>query len=139
MLKLKTMLLTIFSLVFLVAATFPSQAQKKDVKEKKVYTGRAVLWRAPNDIESRNLLLGAGGEAMRPDLSRVTFVARKRVAGPPNTRSVMAREMSGSPNSAKRHNPRQLRTTWYGPPVTTRNLLYWCRSWKLRAREHSRT
>ena len=78
MLKLKTMLLTIFSLVFLVAATFPSQAQKKDVKEKKVYTGRAVLWRAPNDIESRNLLLGAGGEAMKPDLSRVTFVAEKK-------------------------------------------------------------
>lgn len=78
MLKLKTMLLTIFSLVFLVAATFPSQAQKKDVKEKKVYTGPAVLWRAPNDIESRNLLLGAGGEAMKPDLSRVTFVAEKK-------------------------------------------------------------
>ena len=77
MLKLKTMLLMIFSLVFL-AATFPSQAQKKDVKEKKVYTGPAVLWRAPNDIESRNLLLGPGGEAMKPDLSRVTFVAEKK-------------------------------------------------------------
>ena len=61
MLKLKTILLTIFSLVFLVAATFPSQAQKEDEKEKKVYNGPAVLWHAPNDIESRNLLLGAGG------------------------------------------------------------------------------
>src|SRR4026209_1808145 len=76
MLKLKTMLLMIFSLVFL-AATFPSQAQKKDVKEKKVYTGPAVLWRAPEDIESRNLLLGAGGEAMKPDLTRVTFIEEK--------------------------------------------------------------
>ena len=35
------------------------------------------MWRAPDDIESRNLLLGAGGEAMKPDLTRVTFVAVK--------------------------------------------------------------
>ncbi|MGH9933023.1 MAG: hypothetical protein ACREA9_27890 [Pyrinomonadaceae bacterium] len=77
MLKLKMRLLTIFSLVFLVASTFPAQAQKKDQKEKKVYTGTPVLWRAPNNIKSRNLLLGAGGEAMKPDLSRVTFIAVK--------------------------------------------------------------
>ncbi len=77
MLKLKMSLLTICSLVFLVASTFPGQAQKKDKSEKKVYTGTPVLWRAPNDIESRNLLLGAGGESMKPDLSRVTFIAVK--------------------------------------------------------------
>ena len=77
MLKLKVSLLTILSLAFLVASTFPAQAQKKDQKEKKVYTGPPVLWHAPDDIESRNLLLGAGGEAMKPDLSRVTFVAVK--------------------------------------------------------------
>jgi len=33
-----------------------------------------VLWRAPEDIPSRDLYLGPGGERMRPDLSRVTFV-----------------------------------------------------------------
>ena len=82
MLKLRISLLTIFSLVFLIASSLPAQAQtkvkvKKDPSEKKVYTGPAVLWRAPNDIESRNLLIGAGGEAMKPDLSRVTFVAVK--------------------------------------------------------------
>ena len=80
MLKSKTRLLTILSLVFLVASAFPAQAQnknKKDKQEKKVYTGTPVLWRAPNDIASRNLLLGAGGEGMKPDLSRVTFVAVK--------------------------------------------------------------
>ena len=77
MLKLKVSLLTILSLAFLVASTFPAQAQKKDQKEKKVYTGPPVLWHAPDNIESRNLLLGAGGEAMKPDLSRVTFVAVK--------------------------------------------------------------
>ena len=77
MLKLTMSLLTILSLVFLVASTFPVQSQKKDKQETKVYTGTPVLWRAPNDIESRNLLLGAGGEAKKPDLSRVTFIAVK--------------------------------------------------------------
>lgn len=78
MLKLKTTLLTIISFVFLVATSAPVYAQKKDVKEKKVYAGTPVLWRAPADIESRNLLLGAGGEAMKPDLSRVTFIEEKK-------------------------------------------------------------
>lgn len=77
MLKFRTNLLAIFSLVLLVALVSPAQAQKKDPKEKKVYTGTPVLWHAPEDIESRNLLLGAGGEAMKPDLSRVTFVEVK--------------------------------------------------------------
>ena len=77
MLKLKMTRLTILSLVFVVASAFPAQVQKKDKKEKKVYSGTPVLWHAPDDIESRNLLLGAGGEAMKPDLSRVTFVAVK--------------------------------------------------------------
>ncbi|MEP6820321.1 MAG: hypothetical protein ABJA18_12365 [bacterium] len=77
MLKLKMTRLTILSLVFVVASAFPAPAQKKDKKEKKVYTGTPVLWHAPENIESRNLFLGAGGEAMKPDLSRVTFVAVK--------------------------------------------------------------
>src|SRR5258705_9356771 len=58
MLKSKTILLTIFSLVFLGASSLPAQAQKKDQKEKKV--------------------LGAGGEKMNPDLSRVTFIEEKK-------------------------------------------------------------
>lgn len=77
MLKLRMSLLTIFSLVVLVASTCPGQAQNKDKKQKKVYTGTPVLWRAPDDIESRNLLLGAGGEAMKPNFDRVTFIEVK--------------------------------------------------------------
>ncbi len=62
------------SLVF--ASTLSTAAQKKP-KEKKepAATGVPVLWREPTDIEHRNVLLGAGGERMKPDLSRVTFVA----------------------------------------------------------------
>jgi hypothetical protein len=80
MLKAKTTLLMILSLVLFAAAAMPAQAQDtkdKDKKEKKVYTGTPVLWRAPEDIETRNLLVGAGGDAMKPDLSRVSFVEVK--------------------------------------------------------------
>ena len=50
-------------------------AQDKEKKEKKqMPQGTAVLWREPSNISSRNLLLGPGGEQMKPDLSRVTFV-----------------------------------------------------------------
>jgi hypothetical protein len=89
MLKLKTTLLAVFSIIILVTSTLPNFAQaaigqtqnttaKDDKhKDKKTYTGTPVLWREPTDIESRNLLLGAGGETMKPDLSRVTFVEDK--------------------------------------------------------------
>ena len=86
MLKLKTALLLVLSLI-LFSAVQPGLAQDnksskpsaKDKKEKvkKVYAGPAVLWRAPNDIASRNVLLGAGGEAMKPNLSRVTYIEDK--------------------------------------------------------------
>jgi hypothetical protein len=35
---------------------------------------KAVIWREPTDIASRNLFLGSGGESMKPDLSKVTFL-----------------------------------------------------------------
>jgi hypothetical protein len=88
MLKSKITLLTILSSI-LLAAPWPRLAQKawaqtrqvtvtdSDSKTRKTYTGTPVLWRDPTDLESRNLLLGAGGEAMKPDLSRVTFVEQK--------------------------------------------------------------
>ncbi|MGI8836830.1 MAG: hypothetical protein ACR2H4_09355 [Pyrinomonadaceae bacterium] len=70
MLKIKITLLTILSIVLLSTFALPGSAQDdKDKKVKKTYTGTPFLWREPTDIESRNLLLGAGGEAMKPDLS----------------------------------------------------------------------
>ncbi len=50
-----------------------SGAQSK--KDKKAYEGTPVIWREPADIATRDLFLGPGGEAMRPDLSKVTFEA----------------------------------------------------------------
>jgi hypothetical protein len=53
-------------------------AQKNKDKDKKdnedVVNAEAVLWREPTDIASRDLFLGPGGEAMKPDLTNVTFV-----------------------------------------------------------------
>lgn len=49
---------------------------KKD--KKQLPRGTAVLWREPADIASRDLLLGPGGERMKPDVSRVTFVKEEK-------------------------------------------------------------
>jgi hypothetical protein len=63
-------------IILLLALPLPGLAQKNS-KEKKTYTGTPVMWHEPGDIESRNLLLGAGGEAMKPDISHVTFIEQK--------------------------------------------------------------
>ncbi len=75
--KTKTDRFIILSIALsLVFASISPAAAQKERKDKKVGTaiGTPVLWREPADIEGRNLLLGAGGEKMKPDLSRVTFV-----------------------------------------------------------------
>jgi hypothetical protein len=90
MLKLKITLLTALLLILLVASIPLSLAQDasgqaqvtavKDAKgkSKKTYTGTPVLWREPADIETRSLLLGAGGDELKPDLSSVTFIEEKK-------------------------------------------------------------
>src|ERR1700704_708199 len=65
------------SLILLLALPVPGLAQKNK-KEKKTYTGTPVMWHEPADIESRNLLLGAGGDAMKPDISHITFIKQKK-------------------------------------------------------------
>ena len=67
---------SLFLMVFAFAAFAQEEEQKKEDK-KPAPTGTAVLWREPVDLESRNLLLGAGGEQMKPDLRRVTFIEKK--------------------------------------------------------------
>jgi hypothetical protein len=62
-------------MVMVFALPAAAQSNKdKDKKKKSAPTGTPVLWREPVDIQTRNLLLGAGGEAMKPNLSKVTFV-----------------------------------------------------------------
>jgi hypothetical protein len=58
-----------------IGASVPASAQDKD--KKKEYSGTPVFWHEPTDIASRNLLIGAGGNEMKPDLTRVTFIEQK--------------------------------------------------------------
>lgn len=53
------------------ASAFIATAQDK---KKEMPKGTPVLWREPTDIRTRNLLNGPGGEEMKPDLSRITFI-----------------------------------------------------------------
>lgn len=46
-------------------------------KQKVVPTGTPVLWRDPGDIARRDLLAGPGGEGMRPDLRKITFIKQE--------------------------------------------------------------
>ena len=66
-------------LLLMVALPVSAAAQDKDKNkdEKKELTGTPVFWRAPENIEQRNLLAGAGGEEMKPDISRLTFIEQK--------------------------------------------------------------
>jgi len=61
-----------------------AQDRKGDAQSKKSEEAAAaaravpVLWRAPDDIASRDLLAGPGGDGMRPDLRRVTFLKEEK-------------------------------------------------------------
>lgn len=67
----KRMTLAVVLLLTLSSAVF---AQKESKMKKAPPQGTPVLWREPADIASQNLLLGPGGESLKPDLSKVTFV-----------------------------------------------------------------
>jgi hypothetical protein len=53
-------------------------SQREAKKERALERGTPVLWREPVDIASRDLFLGPGGEAMKPDLSRVTLIEEEK-------------------------------------------------------------
>ena len=66
-LKSAVVTMALFSLIT------PALAEDKN-EQKPLPEGTPVLWRAPDDIIARDLYRGPGGEQMRPDLRRVTFV-----------------------------------------------------------------
>ncbi|HYY57757.1 MAG TPA: hypothetical protein VE842_10525 [Pyrinomonadaceae bacterium] len=74
----KLMTLTIMLLLILPSTGLAFEGKSK--KQKAPREGTPVLWKEPTDIESRDLFLGPGGEAMKPDLSSVTFI-RDEMAG----------------------------------------------------------
>jgi hypothetical protein len=61
-------------MLFLVPVLFAQKEKDKDKKSDAAPADApAVLWRQPSDISTRDLFLGPGGEAMKPDLSNLTF------------------------------------------------------------------
>src|SRR5688500_15338532 len=84
---LRTIILTLAAAAFTLSACSPAVGQndaaqsevkkeeKKDDKKEAMPEGKPVLWQEPTDIASRNLLLGPGGEGMKPDLSQVIWEA----------------------------------------------------------------
>ncbi len=66
------------ALILLPASVLLGQKDKKDKSDKQTLPDApAVLWREPTDIKSRDLFLGPGGQAMKPDLSHVTFIKQE--------------------------------------------------------------
>jgi hypothetical protein len=65
------------SFLLLIAAA----QEKQRVQKTTAPLGTPVLWREPWDISARNLFLGPGGEAMKPDRNKVTFIEEKESGG----------------------------------------------------------
>ncbi|MGH9903093.1 MAG: hypothetical protein ACRD68_14900, partial [Pyrinomonadaceae bacterium] len=70
--------LTIIFASSLSSPAFAVQDESKKKEKKPTPTGARVLWREPTDIASRDLFLGPGGAAMKPDLRRVTFIKEEK-------------------------------------------------------------
>jgi hypothetical protein len=73
----RTIRLTVTALVLfsLVAPVFATQDKKEKKEPPK---GTPVLWREPADVSALDLLAGPGGEELKPDLSRLTFVKEEK-------------------------------------------------------------
>lgn len=71
MFQIKLIRLFLLLIIILFGCPSLSPAQKNHNEDR---TGTPILWREPVGIEARNLLTGAGGDAMKPDLSQVTFI-----------------------------------------------------------------
>src|ERR1043165_4820467 len=68
------------AILILIALLIPSieTGFAKSKKKKETPTGTPIMWRRPADIASRDLFLGPGGAAMRPDLRRITFLKEEK-------------------------------------------------------------
>ena len=72
--RIYTALVLAFILLMGFQLFTPAVAQNNSQDTAQQPTGTPVLWRDPGDISARNLLLGPGGEEMKPDLSSITFI-----------------------------------------------------------------
>jgi hypothetical protein len=67
--------IVVLGLFVLTPNSLRAQKDSKNESPKPIPAdAKPVLWLEPTDISSRDLFLGSGGEAMKPDLSRITFL-----------------------------------------------------------------
>ena len=69
---------TLIVLALLVSISSIDTGFAKPKKKKEAFTGTPILWQRPDNISSRDLFLGPGGEVMRPDVSRITFIKEEK-------------------------------------------------------------
>ena len=72
----RTIIVALGSALLTLSACMPTVGQsdpKKEEKKEAMQQGTPVFWQEPSDIASRNLLLGPGGEEMKPDLKQVIW------------------------------------------------------------------
>ncbi|MDX6289115.1 MAG: hypothetical protein QOH42_914 [Blastocatellia bacterium] len=118
---------TFLAIALLCLAT--TALAQKSKHPKPAPQGTPVLWREPADIESRDLFNGPGGESMKPDLSRVTFV--KDQAGGGYSINYRVRDGAGKTWVAKLRDEAQpetaaVRLVWALGYVTEINYLVPC-------------
>jgi len=123
----KRIILTII-LLCVSSAGFAQKTEKAKTK-KPAPQGTPVLWREPTDIESRDLFNGPGGAAMKPDLSRVTFI--KDQAGGGYSNNYRVRDGAGNIWVAKLRAEAQpetaaVRLVWAAGYMTEINYLVPC-------------
>jgi hypothetical protein len=71
---------SLLAIAAIVLLTIPSAGfgQSKRKAKKVVPSGTPILWENPADIGSRDLVLGPGGEEMKPDTRHVTFLKEEK-------------------------------------------------------------
>jgi hypothetical protein len=74
-LRLSATLAIVLTISLSGSVLFAQKDRDKDKKDNQEFiSAEAVLWREPADLATRDLFLGPGGEAGRPNLSNVTFI-----------------------------------------------------------------
>lgn len=67
----------LFTLPFLIFVMGGFAQENESKKLTMLDAGTPILWTDPVDLEARDLFLGLGGEAMKPDLTKLTFIEDK--------------------------------------------------------------